>query len=133
MSHDTTKALAAMNPTLIGANLPYWQWLAQNAQAVPTLSADIQDVINAASIDARWAAVKKLGDDLLPIADSFPKLTAGMGTAANQQDVELLKAGPLGKIGDGHLINILIQNGPAIIAIIKTIIGMFSPIPVPAA
>ena len=102
--------------------LPYVQWALGHWQQIPQLGGDVVAVESAAGLDARWAAVKTAGDLLVTILDDFP-VVAPPPVTTDAVAAMLAQHGADG--ANGQIINILIQNLPAILSFITQIIPLF--------
>lgn len=114
----------------IGLNMPIVNWLLGHASAAQALVTDVEAFGNASGIPAKWVALKKIGDDLIPIVSDFPvELTTTIPTTAQGVAAAVDTHSTIyGKIGDGHiaaglanLISVISQNLPAILNIITTL------------
>jgi hypothetical protein len=121
------QTLAAALPSLPANILPNVGWFLDHADVLPTLVADAQAIEAADGVQAKWDASKKFGDDVIGVLADFPGLGVPNAQETSVEHVQAMAAAhpAVGKFGDGHLIQLIITDGPAIIKLIQQILPLF--------
>lgn len=136
--HDDLHAAIAAQ---VGTGLPYLNWLLNHLTDAPALSADVQTLIGAQSVPARWAAFKPIGDMIFTSwAADFPGAAAAASTPATAQQIaDMIRArheiatpaSIYAKIGDGNIANGLANLLKVVVPYLPLILSLFG-VPVPA-
>ncbi|HEY1602073.1 MAG TPA: hypothetical protein VGG64_20890 [Pirellulales bacterium] len=126
-----------------GVNLTLVAWLARHAKDVPTILADAENVVSAATISDKWTALKELGDIVVADLADFPGFTQPVNPAPINPPTPTPPSpvGPvtqlpavtvaevdaaLGVIGDGHIINAIVSlvTNPQFLALLELILKL---------
>lgn len=104
----------------LGERLAWLRWLASHAGEVPAILGAIQEITTAADWRGKWEAIKALGDVLIGILEDAP---IGVQPLI-EGDVQALIAVEEARF-DGSLLRAILENLPALIAIITQLAGLF--------
>jgi hypothetical protein len=125
-----------------GANLALVAWLARHAKDVPTIVSGVEGVVAGATIEAKWTALKAVGDVIVADLGDFPGFTgdapAPVTPPAPPPPAPIGPVGPtattsiaavdaaLGAIGDGHIIDAItsLVTNPQFLSLVELILKL---------